>query len=122
MIKIAPPLEYPRRRPRPKRQFGPPPSAANRILAVAPGSGEDEMIATTAGTVTWIDESDGRFQVLVGDDWVPAFGANFDTPGQVIFLFGSLVNTATAWRVPEPALWHFEGGGTLGEPLEGTIG
>ena len=100
----------------------PAPVPANRILSVTPGSGEDEWIANVEGTVTWIDESDGRFQVLVGEDWVPAFGANFDTPGVVVFLFGSLVNEATAWRVPQPSLWHFEGGGTLGPPLEGSIG
>jgi hypothetical protein len=35
MIKIAPPLEFPRRRPRPRRQFGPPPVAPLTLVAAS---------------------------------------------------------------------------------------
>jgi hypothetical protein len=34
MLKIAPPLEYPRRRPRPRRQFGPPPTPPAALVLV----------------------------------------------------------------------------------------
>ena len=35
MIKIAPPLEFPRRRTRPKRQFGPPPATSLTLVAAS---------------------------------------------------------------------------------------
>jgi hypothetical protein len=35
MIKIAPPLEFPRRRSRPRRQFGPPPATSLTLVAAS---------------------------------------------------------------------------------------
>src|SRR5688572_14281 len=124
MIIIPPPKEYRRPRPRAsKKKAPPPPITGNRILLVVPGgpAGDDAMIAYVNGTVVGIDDSDNRFQVLVGGDWAPAIGANLDTPGQVLFLFGGDVRAATQWRVPDPGLWHFADAQPMEEPFEGSI-
>ena len=101
----------------------PDPPTANQILAVAHGSGEDEILITVSGTPTDLSMPDA---FAVSDDggstWIGPMGFNLDSPPVVVLLFGTTVNLATLWQVPDPAAWTFADAQPLEAPIDGSIG
>lgn len=83
--------------------------------------GNDEIIVTVSGTIVQIFDYAEALEVYDGEQWLPAIGGNFDTPPDVLFLFGAEVIAATQWRVPSAAAWEFADGPNLQPPLTGLI-
>jgi hypothetical protein len=99
----------------------PPPSAI--VSVVHSDTDDDRVVVTTNEQLVNLTDFTQALEVSLdgGVTWLTPQFYGLPDANVAVLIYSVLVNTATQWRVPNPAVWEFSVGGPLVAPYSGEI-